>query len=152
LVTPKLNVKMAIRGLSGASQKMLMAKKEVQKNRPLFDKAVIILEMSHTKTFRLQGRPKWKTPKHRKGKILQKTNRMMQSVTASGATGAIRKYGKTTLRFGTKIIYAPSHQFGYTPRNIPKRRFLAVYDEDIKKMEKVFAEDIKDRLKVIASG
>lgn len=151
MVTPKLNLQMVVKGSEKAMQQLQASKKEVQNNKPLWDKAVIIMEMSETKTFRLQGRPKWAKLKHREGKILQKTNRMMQSVTAK-SSDSIREYGKTTLKFGTKIIYGPSHQFGYPPRNIPKRRFLAVYDEDIKKMKEVFADDINQRLEVVTSG
>ncbi|MHA1136512.1 MAG: phage virion morphogenesis protein [Candidatus Thorarchaeota archaeon] len=134
-----------------AEQALKIAKKEVQKTPPLWDKAVIILEKSQTKTFRLQGRPKWKKTA-RGGKVLQLSNRMMQSVTASSHPAAVRKYGKRTLVFGTKIIYAPSHQFGFPKRGIPERKFLAVYDEDIKMMEKVFAEDIEHRVEVSTGG
>jgi len=149
-VTPKLNVRMVVRGGEKAVRQLTMAKKEVQKTKPLWDKAVIILEMSHTKTFRDQGRPKWDDTE-RGGKILQEFNTLMQTVTARHQD-SIREYGKTTLKFGTKLPYGPTHQFGFLPRNIKKRRFLGVYDEDIKKMEEVFEKDIEHRLEVVTSG
>ena len=151
MATPSLGLKMVLSGGAKAMQQLTMAKKEVKNTKPLWDKAIIIMEMSETKTFRAQGRPKWAGLKHRDGKILQKNNYMMQSVTAK-TSDSIRERGKTTLKFGTKLPQAPTHQYGFPPRNIPERKFLAVYDEDIKRMEKEFAEDMKHRLEVVTSG
>ena len=149
-----LRVGMKLIGGATAKRKLMLMKKEAQKTEPLYNKAIIILEMSHMKTFRAQGRPKWKQSQRAKeagGKTLQKTNRLLQTVTAKGR-GAIREHRGKKLVFGTKLIYGPTHQYGYPKRNIPKRRFLGVYDEDLKKMEKVFGEDMSGRFRVVASG
>ena len=149
-----LKVGMKIVGGAAAQRKLMLMKKEAEKTEPLYNKAIIILEMSHMKTFRKQGRPKWPKSKRAKavgGKTLQKTNRLLQTVTTK-ARGSIREHRGKKLVFGTKLIYGPTHQFGYRKRNIPKRRFLAVYNEDIKKMEKVFGGDLSGRFRVVASG
>ena len=155
MATPIAKLSMKIFGLDKAKRQLVEAKEEVKKVKPLFDKAVIILEQSHMKTFKQQGRPSWKPSKRAKeqgGKTLQDSGRLMQSVTASASPAAIREYAGQTLRFGTKLIYAPSHQYGFPPRNIPKRPFLGVYSEDIKKMEQVFEQDLTNRLRLVAAS
>lgn len=148
-----LKVGLEIIGLEKAKLQLAMAKAEAKKTKPLFDKAIIILEQSHMKTFKMQGRPGWKPSKRagkQSGMTLQDTGRLRNSVTAK-SSGAIREYNEKELHFGTNLIYAPSHQFGFPARNIPKRPFLGVYAEDIKKMEQVFGDDITQRLRVVTS-
>jgi len=149
-----VNLGLQITGLDKAQRQMGRAKQEARNMRPLFEKAIIILEQSHMQTFRQGGRPKW-TPSKRAqaqgGQTLQDTGRLRQTVTGR-APAAIRQYNNEELRFGTKLIYAPSHQYGFPPRNIPQRPFLGVYSEDMKKMEKVFEDDLSNRLRVVTSG
>ena len=148
-----LRIGIKLLGLNKATPKLQAAKREAKNTQPLYNKAIIILEQSHAKTFRMNGRPSWK-PSQRatgvRGQTLQKTGRLRQSVTGR-SPHAIREHKGNKLVFGTKIIYAPSHQYGFPPRNIPKRVFLGVYREDIEKMEKVFGEDLEGRFKVIAA-
>lgn len=149
-----LRIGIKILGMNKAKTKLAAAKREAKKTKPLYDKAIIILEQSHAKTFRMDGRPSWKVSKRAaavSGQTLQKTGRLRQSVTGRSRS-AIREFKGQTLAFGTKLLYGRSHQFGFKPRNIPKRPFLGVYREDIKKMEKVFGQDIEGRLKVVTSG
>lgn len=154
-----LRVGMKIVGGAAAQRKLMLAKKEAEKTKPLMDKAIIILEMSHMKTFRMQGRPRWKQSQRVSeggGKTLQSTHGtspglLMKTVTAR-TSKSIREHRGKTLKFGTKLIYGPTHQYGYPKRNIPERRFLGVYNEDIKKMEEVFGKDLSGRFRVVASG
>ena len=148
-----MNLVMQIIGLDKAQSKLEKAKKEIQNTKPLFDKAVIILEQSHAKTFRMGGRPKWKVSaraSRQGGQTLIDTNRLQQTLSATSPS-SIREYKKDELKFGTKILYAPAHQFGYPAQGIPMRPFLGVYNEDIKRLEKVFEQDIEARLKVVNS-
>jgi phage virion morphogenesis protein len=150
-----VNLTMKVLGLDSASSKLQRAKAEVQNTKPLMNKAIIVLEQSQAKTFKLEGRPTWVKSKRasaQNGMTLQDTGKLRNSVTARGSTGAIREVQGNKLYFGTNIIYAPSHQFGYPKRGIPKRPFLGVYDEDIKKLEEVFKDDIKIRLKVVVGS
>jgi len=149
-----LNIGLKIIGLDKAGMKLEQAKREVENTKPLFDKAIIILEKSHAKTFRQGGRPKWiksQRASREGGQTLQDTNKLMQSVSGT-APSSIREYGKNELKFGTRIVYGAAHQFGLPAKGIPKRPFLGVYDEDIKMLEKVFEEDLEGRLKVVASN
>ena len=149
-----VNLTMKISSGANGSVKLRQMKKEAENTKSLINKAVIILEQSHLKTFEQEGRPsKWKKSKRaaaQSGQTLQDEGRLRQSVTAK-SPHAIRQVGNKSLTFGTKLIYAPSHQFGYAKRGIPKRPFLGVFDEDIKKFQEVFKDDIEGRLKVIAS-
>ena len=149
-----LHIGIKIIGLTKGKTQLQAAKREAEKTKPLYDKAIIILEQSHAKTFRMQGRPRWKKSQRaseQQGKTLQHKGLLRQTVTAN-TRASIREFKGKTLAFGTKIIYGRSHQFGFPPRNIPKRPFLGVYNEDIKKMEKVFGEDLNARFKVVTSG
>lgn len=145
---------MKVIGKVAAQRKLMLMKREAEKTEPLYNKAIIILEMSHTKTFRKQGRPRWTKSLRAKaegGKTLQKTNRLMQSVTAK-TRDSIRQHKGKTLVYGTKLPYGPYHQYGYPKRNNPMRQFLGVYPEDIKKMEGVFSSDLENRVRVVASS
>lgn len=153
--SPAIKIGIQIIGKVKALTQLKAAKKEAGNMNPLFDKAIIIIEQSETKTFKLGGRPKWKKSKRAKaqaGKTLRDTNKLMGSVTASADSHAIRKFGKKELVFGTNLIYAPSHQFGYPARGIPKRKFLGLYAEDIKRMKKVFGQDLNQRIEVSTAG
>jgi len=148
-----LKVGIKILGLDSAKLKLAAAKAEAKKTKPLFDKAIIILEQSHMKTFKMQGRPGWQPSKRAKsqsGMTLQDTGRLRNSVTAKSPF-AIREYNDKELHFGTKQPCGTSHQFGFPARNIPKRPFLGVYAEDIKKMEQVFGQDLTNRLRMVIS-
>jgi len=145
---------MSIGGLDKAKRQMSELKAEAKKTKPLFDKAIIILEQSQMKTFRMEGRPRWKKSKRASeqgGQTLQDIGRLRQSVTASSSPSAIREFSGQTLKFGTKLIYAASHQYGYPPKNIPKRPFLGVYAEDIKKLEQVFEQDLTSRFRMVVT-
>jgi phage gpG-like protein len=149
-----INLMMKITGLNNLENKMQRAKQEVKNTKPLMNKAIIIIEMSEMKTFQMQGRPRWKKSNRamaQGGMTLQDTARLKQSVTAR-SSNSIREIEGNTLTFGTKIVYAPTHQFGWPKKGIPKRPFLGVYEEDIKKLEEVFEEDIKSRLQVVVES
>lgn len=150
-----VNIGVKVVGSAKAVMQLKKAKAETKNMKPLFNKAIIIIEQSEMKTFRLGGRPKWKPSvraKGQAGQTLQDTGRLRATVTASASPHAIRQLGKNILRFGTKLPSAPVHQFGFKKRNIPKRAFLGVYKEDVKKMEKVFEKDLNHRLEVATSG
>lgn len=148
LVGMRLNIK--VLGLKNVLAAIEKAKKESKKTGPLYDKAIIILEQSTAKTFRMQGRPRWEPSKRAlevHGKTLQQSNRMFMSVTAR--TGeSVREISGNQLKFGTRILYAPSHQFGDPSKNIPKRPFLGIYAEDTRKLEKVLWKDLDKRISV----
>ena len=148
MVGMKLNIK--VLGLKNVLAAIEKAKEESKKVGPLYDKAIIILEQSTAKTFRMQGRPRWEPSQRAKrvhGKTLQMTNRLFQTVTAR--TGeSIREISGNQLRFGTKIVYGPSHQFGDPEKNIPKRPFLGIYDEDRRRLEEVLWKDLDKRIGV----
>lgn len=143
-----------ILGLAKAKIAMVLAKREFESPKSLMDKATIILEQSSAKTFKMGGRPTWipsERAKVQSGQTLMDTGRLRMSVTASSSPHAIRERKGNQLVFGTNIIYAPSHQFGYSERGIPKRPFLAIYDEDRKKLEEVFKDDLDKRFKVVTA-
>lgn len=149
-----IRIGIKILGMGKADLKLQALKREAEKTKPLYNKAIIILEQSEAKTFRKEGRPRWKVSERAaavNGQTLQKTGRLRQSVTGR-SRHSIREFKGKTLAFGTKLIYGPAHQFGYPPHGLPKRPFLGVYDEDIKKMEQVFGKDLEGRFKVVASG
>lgn len=144
-----INLTMKVFGLTEAGLKAEQAKRIVAETKPLMNKAIIILEQSQLKTFRMEGRPTWKKSgraKAQNGKTLRDTTRLQNSVSATSSEGAVRKIDRNKLTFGTKIIYAPTHQYGMRSLGIPKRPFLGVFDEDIKMMEQVFKDDIEIRL------
>ena len=149
-------IRIKLIGLQKAIQKLMLMKRQFQDPKPLYDKAIIILEQSHMKTFKQEGRPKWtKSQRVEKygGKTLQSTTGPVPGLLMKSVTGrsskAIREHRGMKLHFGTKLIYAPSHQFGYKPRGIPPRPFLGVYDEDRKRLNVVFQKDLTMRLKVV---
>ena len=72
-------------------------------------------------------RDKKKAKSGRKNKPLLDTAVLANSLT-SDSEGSIRDIGKFTLRFGTELEYAATHNFGDSSRNIPQRQFLP--DED----------------------
>lgn len=151
-----LSFSLSLTNTSLKAVQMERMRQEAERMDSIFNKAIIIVEQSEMKTFRMGGRPSWK-PSGRvegmeKGQTLQKTGKLRNSVTGTSPGSVRRKKGKNELVFGTNLIYAPTHQFGYKARNIPERKFLVVYPEDIDKMEKIFASDLENRLKVIASG
>lgn len=148
-----LHIGIKILGLNKAKRKLQAAKREVRKTRPLFDKAIIVLEQIHTKTFRIQGRPRWKPSKRAEaqgGMTLQDTGRLRGSVTGH-SRHAIREVRGNKLIFGTNLLYAPSHQYGYPPRNIPKRAFLGVYPDDVGRLTKIMTEDLDERITVVTT-
>ena len=152
MVKNGINIRLV--GVKKAMTALHRAKVEAQNTKPLYNKAIIIVEKSTAKTFRMQGRPRWRKSKRAKeqgGKTLQDTGRLFQSVTAT-TTDSVREVTRTQLRVGTKLIYAPSHQFGYPGRGIPKRPFLGIYDEDKKKLTDVFGQDLSNRLRVVTSA
>ena len=118
-------------------------------------KVLVLMWASVNKTFKKQGRPKWKALKEktakrrRKGKrggrshmILLDTGRLKRTVTATGPNSVFRQKG-SVIEFGTNLKYGPTHQFGDRSRKIPKREFLKIYDEDRKAINRVIATEFK---------
>jgi phage gpG-like protein len=76
---------------------------------------------------------KWLNFKVNKGldpRILHMRGPLRASVTQRGAPGQILKISPTQLDFGSSLSYARTHQYGYPPRNIPKRQFIKLLDGD----------------------
>lgn len=63
--------------------------------------------------------------------ILRKTGLLMKSVTTPNAAHGIwpSQNSRSELVWGTNLIYAGVHNFGYPARNIPKREFLVIRQE-----------------------
>ena len=148
-----LGITIKVLGVAKAQAKLAASKMQAQDYTPLWNKAIIILEKSGAKTFRMQGRPRWKPSQRallQHGKTLRKTNRLMQSVTAKSGD-SVRDVRGNSLRFGTRVVYAAVHQFGYGPDGIPKRPFLGIYDEDMKMIRKVMTADIDQRIRRVTT-
>jgi phage gpG-like protein len=60
-------------------------------------------------------------------KILRRTSVLLKSVTTPGGPHNIYKVEGTNLVWGTDLIYAGVHNYGY--KNIPKREFLKIREE-----------------------
>lgn len=61
--------------------------------------------------------------------ILQRTGMLKKSVTTPGAMHNVMRTDQTALIWGTDLVYAGIHNYGYPSRNIPKREFLVIRDE-----------------------
>lgn len=111
---------------------------------------------SVTRNFRDQGRPdKWaplggvgynKTGRDslgrfksmrgvRRGKILQDTGRLRNSVEA-------KILGVADLKVYTDLVYAPPHQFGWPKKGIPARPFMLWQEEDFSDIQTVLADHL----------
>ena len=148
-----IHIGIKILGMQKGVAKIQAAKREARKTRPLFDKAIIVLEQTHAKTFRMQGRPKWEQSKRaadQGGMTLHDTGRLRGSVTGH-SRHAIREVRGNKLLFGTNLIYAPSHQYGYNPRGIPKRAFLGIYPDDIARLSDILSQDLDKRITVVTT-
>ena len=95
-----------------------------------------ILMKSTDETFEKEGRqPKWpKLKKPRKGKILQLSKRLLNSMTG--------RNDNDSSTVGTDVIYGPTHQYGDPERNISKRTFLEIRREDIKNSQMVLTKHL----------
>lgn len=119
-------------------------RRRAERLEPAFQKSGIYMESSIAKNFSAQGRPRWKplspyTLAQRKGsggRILQDTGRLRASVTS----GAVKAITRTQLTYGTNIVYAAAHNFGY--KQIPKREFLAFHPEDEARIKEIFEQHI----------
>lgn len=108
---------------------------DVQDWRPAFERIYENFLDIERRTFRAQGYPaRWKRlspayaawkAKHYPGKpILQKTGRLMRSLTAkhqAEAQDTVKDIKKLRAEFGTRVPYAEAHQRGFPPRNLPAR-------------------------------
>lgn len=63
-----------------------------------------------------------------RSKILIDTGVLRASVVASGGPLAVRDIKGAQLEFGTRVAYAPAHQFGVREQNLPARPFLGLTD------------------------
>lgn len=105
----------------------------------------------HEKKARKSGKPP-----HRA--ILRRSGLLFNTVTTPGYTGSIGgKSGKNiwkteghNLVWGTDLVYAGVHNYGYPAKNIPQREFLVIRKEWMKKLNDYIIEQInqiiKDRL------
>ena len=59
---------------------------------------------------------KWKPLKYREGQILRDTGNLMDSIRKSHSAQGFEIY--------TPVVYAAVHNYGYKPRNIPKRQYV----------------------------
>jgi phage gpG-like protein len=108
---------------------------EVQDWRPAFEQIYDNFLDIERRNFRAQGYPHpWKqlSPEYRQWKavhypgkpILQRTGRLMRSLTAkrqAGAQDTVKDIRKLRAEFGTQVPYARAHQQGHPPRNLPAR-------------------------------
>lgn len=74
--------------------------------------------------------------------ILQKTGALKKSVTTPGGQHNIWTNEGTKLVWGTDLVYAGVHNYGWPAKNIPKREFLVIRDEWMKKLNNYLAEQI----------
>ena len=104
--------------------------------RPAMKDITRILMKSTDDTFEKEGRqPKWpKLKKPRKGKILQLSKKLINSMNGSSDNDS------STL--ATSVIYGPTHQYGDPERNISKRTFLEIRREDIKNSQMVLTKHL----------
>lgn len=80
-----------------------------------------------------------------RARILRDTGRLMASTAANNAPGAIRKLTDRSAAIGSNLIYAATHQYGDSSRNIPARPFIGHRKENLVKYDKVFAEFEENR-------
>ncbi|MBC7327540.1 phage virion morphogenesis protein [bacterium] len=71
------------------------------------------------------------------GKILQDTRRLLMSVTGRSGDYVVKR-DKFELVMGTRVKYAPVHQYGSPKKNIPARPFLLFQKEDITAIQDIF--------------
>lgn len=72
----------------------------------------------------------------RQGKLLQDSGRLREST-----TGLVTHTGAEV---GTNVVYAPTHQFGYPPRNIPPRTFIWLSERAQERIVNQFVKDVGD--------
>jgi len=92
-----------------------------------------LMRSSVLENFRQEGRPeKWKPS-------IRAQEEGGQTLTDEGhLKGSIYAIAKRqSLQLGSPLVYASVHNFGYPPKNIPKRKFLLFQEEDIKQAKKI---------------
>lgn len=109
--------------------------------------AGVYMESSIGKNFNSSGRPRrWKalspaTLKRRRGgggKILQDRGVLRASITSSVD---FRQVTPTSYEFGTNVVYAAAHNFGY--KHIPARPFAVFQEEDSVRIAQIFQEYVE---------
>jgi phage gpG-like protein len=81
----------------------------------------------------------------RGSQILIDTGRLRQSVVVNAARAdAIRKTRRYTLIWGTRVPYAPTHQFGSDARRIPARPFLGVSDAGMRELQRALEVSVNE--------
>ena len=63
------------------------------------------------------------------GQAVLSTGRDKVKAKASAASAHVEVTTPTSLEWGTNLVYAGVHQYGYPPRNIPARPFLGINKE-----------------------
>lgn len=94
-----------------------------------------ILLASTDETFEKEGQPKWPAlKKPRPGKILQRSKRLLNSMTG--------RNDNDSSTVGTDVIYGTTHQYGDPDRNISRRTFLDIQNDDIKESQGVLTKHL----------
>lgn len=70
------------------------------------------------------------------GRILLDTGTLRRSVTGR-SHDYTRKMDKLEFRMGTRLAYAPVHQYGSAKKNIPARPFLLFQKEDVEAIQEL---------------
>jgi phage gpG-like protein len=142
-------VKITKVGIDRAQRLFAQAKDRMRDLSPPLKKARNVMLFSINSNFKAGGRPKtWRPlrPATLRRKISQglnltpltgKTGRLQSSVTAS-----VRG---NRLAIGTSIVYGAAHQFGYPPRNLPKRPYLIFQQQDLDDIERLVVSYITGR-------
>lgn len=109
-------LKFRLFGQKKLSQRFSEISKKIKKLSAPMKVAAIIGYRDVMRHFQAEEGPtgRWKPLKYRKGKILQDTGRLRQSISF--------RSDMTSAKIGTNLIYAATHQFGRGA--IPKRPFL----------------------------
>lgn len=76
-------------------------------------------------------------PRREGGKPLNDTGRLKRSVTSQ----VVKKVSARKLEYGTNLVYAGVHNFGY--KQIPKREFLFFSPQDERAIKRIFEDYIK---------
>jgi phage gpG-like protein len=150
-----MRASISIQGNKQITAKFERMAMSARKTRPAFNKAADYLMAATAKQFSSQGRRgggswkglthEWTIEKAALGgdpRILHFRGPLRRSVTKRRTKGQVLIITQNRMVFGTSIEYGAAHQFGYPPRNIPRRPFLKVLPGDRTAMRNILRDHL----------
>ena len=125
-----LSMKIRVKGINRLEKKFKNIQKKAINSKPFNEYLAKEAFAQVIKNFVNESGPRgrWKSIKHRSGKILRDTGRLFNSIKWKVITHGAKIY--------SNVNYAIYHQFG--GKHLPKRSFLWVPKKFIKKIKKAF--------------